>query len=92
MSRHGIVEHVPKRRLFGKPDRCRCGNHLPCVVQAAITRQQFLNPEAAPPWNAPTTTLSLWSAAERTPRTTADRPLMTPGQQHRSQGVPGAWS
>lgn len=80
MARHYRDEHEPRRRLFGIPARrCRCGHLLPCVVRAAIERQQYFVPPAAPEWNAPTTRTDV---IQRFP---PDRPLMTPGQRARSE-------
>jgi hypothetical protein len=89
MARHGYIEHVAKRRLFGrKPIRCVCGNGLPCMVAASIARQRFFTPEAAPAWNGPTRMVP--AADIRPAARQPGPPLLTPGQRDRSsQG--GRW-
>lgn len=66
------VEHYPRRRWLPllKPKRCRCGKELPCCVARILDRLPHFHPSAQPAWNAPTATT---------------RPLLTPGQAHRSQ-------
>jgi hypothetical protein len=88
MARHGYIEHVPKRRLLGRPKRCVCGNELPCPVAASIARQQYFKPEAAPAWDGPTRMVPAADIHPAAPRPAS--PLLTPGQRDRtSQG--GRW-
>ncbi|WP_250000343.1 hypothetical protein [Actinoplanes sp. M2I2] len=77
MRRHGPIEHTPRRRWIPllKPKRCTCGDELPCYIGTMLARLPFFDRSARPTWDAPTT---------------IQRPLMTPGQAHRSsQG--GRW-
>lgn len=48
----------------------RCGEALSCYVQATLDRLQFFRGAARPAWNGPTQ---------------VQRPLLTPGQRHRSR-------
>ena len=73
MARHEQpVEHIPRRRWvpFLKPKRCQCGDELPSYVQSMLARLSFFERSARPAWDQPTA---------------VQRPLMTPGQEHRSQ-------
>jgi hypothetical protein len=73
MARHNSVNrHIPQRRWlpFLQARRCRCGYNLPCPVRTTLERQQYFQPVAQPMWGA----------------AAAERPLMTPGQLHRSRG------